>query len=54
MLQRELGHSGLKVSAIGLGCNNFGWLIDEAASNEVIARALDLGNQLLRYGRCIW
>jgi aryl-alcohol dehydrogenase-like predicted oxidoreductase len=43
MQQRELGHSGLKVSAIGLGCNNFGWLIDAAASVEVIARALDLG-----------
>lgn len=43
MQHRELGRSGLKVSAIGLGCNNFGWLIDEAASREVIARALDLG-----------
>ena len=43
MQHRELGRSGLKVSTIGLGCNNFGWLIDEAASKEVIARALDLG-----------
>ncbi|HEX4049883.1 MAG TPA: aldo/keto reductase [Steroidobacteraceae bacterium] len=43
MQQRELGQSGLKVSAIGLGCNNFGWLIDEAASREVIDRALGLG-----------
>jgi len=31
------------VSAIGLGCNNFGWLIDAQASNAVIARALELG-----------
>jgi aryl-alcohol dehydrogenase-like predicted oxidoreductase len=43
MEQREIGASGLKVSAIGLGCNNFGWVIDAEASNEVIARALDLG-----------
>jgi aryl-alcohol dehydrogenase-like predicted oxidoreductase len=43
MEQREIGRSGLKVSVIGLGCNNFGWLIDEAASLPVIARALDAG-----------
>jgi len=43
MQQRELGRSGLKVSALGLGCNNFGWLIDEAASRQVIDRALELG-----------
>jgi aryl-alcohol dehydrogenase-like predicted oxidoreductase len=41
--QREIGRSGLKVSVIGLGCNNFGWLIDEAASLPVITRALDVG-----------
>jgi aryl-alcohol dehydrogenase-like predicted oxidoreductase len=46
MEQRELGRSGLKVSVIGLGCNNFGWLIDEAASLPVIARALDVGINL--------
>jgi aryl-alcohol dehydrogenase-like predicted oxidoreductase len=43
MEQREIGRSGLKVSAIGLGCNNFGWMIDADASNPVIARALELG-----------
>jgi aryl-alcohol dehydrogenase-like predicted oxidoreductase len=43
MEQREIGRSGLKVSAIGLGCNNFGWMIDANASNPVIARALELG-----------
>jgi aryl-alcohol dehydrogenase-like predicted oxidoreductase len=41
--QRVIGTSGLAVSALGLGCNNFGWLIDEQASNVVIARALELG-----------
>src|SRR5580658_6582337 len=43
MEQREIGNSGLKVSAIGLGCNNFGWMIDANASNPVIAKALELG-----------
>jgi aryl-alcohol dehydrogenase-like predicted oxidoreductase len=40
---RNLGHSGLRVSAIGLGCNNFGGRIDEAAAKAVIHKALDLG-----------
>ncbi|HVY16147.1 MAG TPA: aldo/keto reductase [Rhodopila sp.] len=40
---RNLGQSGLRVSAIGLGCNNFGGRIDEEATKAVIHRALDLG-----------
>jgi aryl-alcohol dehydrogenase-like predicted oxidoreductase len=40
---RRLGNSGLKVSEIGLGCNNFGMRIDQAATNEVVAAALDAG-----------
>lgn len=40
---RMLGASGLRVSAVGLGCNNFGLRIDEAASRLVIAKALDVG-----------
>ncbi len=40
---RNLGHSGLRVSAIGLGCNNFGGRIDLEASRAVIHKALDLG-----------
>jgi aryl-alcohol dehydrogenase-like predicted oxidoreductase len=40
---RNLGHSGLRVSSIGLGCNNFGGRIDEAATKAVIHKALDLG-----------
>lgn len=40
---RNLGRSGLRVSSIGLGCNNFGGRIDEAAAKAVIHRALDLG-----------
>jgi aryl-alcohol dehydrogenase-like predicted oxidoreductase len=40
---RNLGRAGLRVSAIGLGCNNFGGRIDEAATKAVIHKALDLG-----------
>jgi aryl-alcohol dehydrogenase-like predicted oxidoreductase len=41
--QRNLGRSGLIVSGVGLGCNNFGGRIDEAATRAVVHRALDLG-----------
>jgi aryl-alcohol dehydrogenase-like predicted oxidoreductase len=41
--QRNLGRSGLIVSAVGLGCNNFGGRIDLAATRAVVHRALDLG-----------
>lgn len=40
---RNLGASGLRVSAVGLGCNNFGQRIDLEASRKVIHRALDRG-----------
>jgi len=40
---RNLGRSGLRVSGIGLGCNNFGGRIDLEATREVVYRALDLG-----------
>jgi aryl-alcohol dehydrogenase-like predicted oxidoreductase len=40
---RNLGRSGLRVSAIGLGCNNFGGRIDLEATRAVIHAALDLG-----------
>jgi aryl-alcohol dehydrogenase-like predicted oxidoreductase len=41
--QRSLGNSGLRVSLVGLGCNNFGRRIDYAASRPVVHKALDLG-----------
>jgi aryl-alcohol dehydrogenase-like predicted oxidoreductase len=47
MKQRQLGNSGLQVSIVGLGCNNFGWRIDVEASRKVVDRALDLGVTLL-------
>jgi aryl-alcohol dehydrogenase-like predicted oxidoreductase len=40
---RNLGQSGLRVSAVGLGCNNFGGRIDLEATRTVIHKALDLG-----------
>ena len=44
MQQRNLGTSGLKVSIVGLGCNNFGGnRIDLDASRKVIHKALELG-----------
>ncbi len=43
MEQRHLGKSGLRVSAIGLGCNNFGGRIDLEATRRVVHKALDLG-----------
>ena len=43
MKLRNLGRSGLQVSLVGLGCNNFGGRLDLAATRKVVQRALDLG-----------
>ena len=40
---RNLGRSGLRVSLVGLGCNNFGGRIDLDATHKVVHRALDVG-----------
>ena len=40
---RNLGGSGLRVSAVGLGCNNFGRRTDLETSRKVIYKAIDLG-----------
>ena len=39
----DLGGSGLRVSRVGLGCNNFGGRIDLAATRAVVEAALDAG-----------
>jgi aryl-alcohol dehydrogenase-like predicted oxidoreductase len=43
MRYRRVGGSGLKVSVVGLGTNNFGRRMDEAASIRVLHAALDCG-----------
>src|SRR6201987_4664437 len=43
MEQPNLGKFGLRVSVVGLGCNNFGGRIDLAATRKVVHKALDLG-----------
>jgi len=43
MEMKALGHSGLKVSSVGLGCMNFGLMCDEAASRAIVDAALDAG-----------
>ncbi len=43
MRYRQLGRSGLTVSVVGLGCNNFGGRIDLEASRAVVDAALDVG-----------
>jgi len=40
---RRLGRSGLLVSAVGLGTNNFGTRLDEAGTRRVLDQALELG-----------
>ena len=47
MEYRYLGKSGLKVSAIGLGTNNFGRRLDADASALVINHALDMGVNMI-------
>ena len=40
---RRLGDSGLKVSEIGLGCNNFGMRIDQGATDAVVSASIEHG-----------
>jgi aryl-alcohol dehydrogenase-like predicted oxidoreductase len=40
---RTLASAGPPVSVIGLGCNNFGMKLDEAASRAVVQAALEVG-----------
>jgi aryl-alcohol dehydrogenase-like predicted oxidoreductase len=47
MRYRRLGNSGLVVSVVGLGCNNFGRKVDLDGTRAVVQAALDLGVNLL-------
>jgi aryl-alcohol dehydrogenase-like predicted oxidoreductase len=43
MRYRRLGESGLAVSVVGIGCNNFGGRIDDDRAHAVVHAALDAG-----------
>jgi aryl-alcohol dehydrogenase-like predicted oxidoreductase len=43
MEERNIGHSGLRVSTIGLGCNNFGSRMEADATSKVIDAAIEHG-----------
>src|SRR5437762_9800988 len=53
MQTRKIG--SLEVSVVGLGCNNFGWRIDAAATEKVVDAALQSGVNFFdtadRYGK---
>jgi aryl-alcohol dehydrogenase-like predicted oxidoreductase len=55
MRYRTLGNSGLLVSVVGLGCNNFGGRLDNARTRAVVDAAIDAGITLFdtaeMYGR---
>jgi aryl-alcohol dehydrogenase-like predicted oxidoreductase len=46
MEYRNLGKSGLKVSVVGLGCNNFAMKCDADQTRAVVHHSLDLGINL--------
>ena len=43
LISRPLGHSGIEVSAVGLGCNNFGRRVDLDGTRAVVDAALEHG-----------
>ena len=43
MQYRSLGSAGVKVSAIGIGCNQFGGKVDKDGTKATVHRALDEG-----------
>jgi aryl-alcohol dehydrogenase-like predicted oxidoreductase len=47
MRYRTLGDSGLQVSVVGLGCNNFGRRLDTDGARDVVDAAIDAGVTLL-------
>ena len=46
MQRRHFGTSGLTVSLVGVGCNNFGTRVDRDGVRAIVHRALDLGIDL--------
>ena len=43
---RRLGRSGLEVSVVGIGCNNFGRRCDQEQTTAVVDKALEVGINL--------
>ena len=43
MEYRQLGSSGLRISAVGLGCNPFGNEVDVATAAAIVSKAIDSG-----------
>ena len=43
MEYRNLGKAGVKVSAIGIGCNQFGGKVNQEGTKAIVNRALELG-----------
>ena len=57
MKTRHLGSTGLKVSAIGLGCMGMSGVYGKVDEDEAIAtihHALDIGREFHRHGRRLW
>lgn len=58
MYYRTLGLSGLRVSAVGLGCmgmsHAYGAPADKREMTELLADAVEMGVYFFRYGRGIW
>jgi aryl-alcohol dehydrogenase-like predicted oxidoreductase len=40
---RNVGRSGLQVSAVGLGCNNIGRQVDQAGANAIVNKCVEMG-----------
>src|SRR5262245_23293772 len=47
MLMRKLGRSGLKVAALCLGGNTFGWTTDQKASEAVLDAYVEAGGNFI-------
>jgi len=43
MEMKSLGGSGIEVSAVGLGCMNFGMMCDQAATDSIVSAAIEAG-----------